>query len=105
MLKARSTSPLPPVVVDLLKSVGFKAWRFHYYHRAVPVLKLLVDLADDEDAAVMLALCLLSLGEPVPAALEEKVSQHSDAQLAAHTLQRLALYRVQFRAQSAGAQA
>ncbi|MEY3202431.1 MAG: hypothetical protein RIR70_1981 [Pseudomonadota bacterium] len=103
MLKARSSNPLPPVVVDLLKSVGFKAWRFHYYHRAVPVLKLLVDLADDDDAAVMLSLSLLSLGEDVPDALENKVRQHPDAQLAAHTLQRLALYRAEIRARQARA--
>ena len=93
MLKARSSNPLPPVVVDLLKSVGFKAWRFHQYHRAVPVLKLLVDLAEDEDAAVMLSLSLLALGEAVPEKLAQKVREHSDTQLAAHTLERLALYR------------
>ncbi len=93
MLKARSNSPLPPVVVDLLKSVGFKAWRFHQYHRAVPVLKLLVDLAEDEDAAVMLALSLMALGESIPEKLANTVRNHSDAQLSAHTLGRLALYR------------
>ena len=93
MLKARSSSPLPPVVVDLLKTVGFKAWRFHQYHRAVPVLKLLVDLVEDEDAAVMLSLSLLSLGEDIPDALVKRVRAHSDTQLAMHTLERLAAYR------------
>lgn len=93
MLKARSNNPLPPVVVDLLKSVGFKAWRFHQYHRAVPVLKLLVDLAGDEDAAVMLLLSLMALGEPVPDSLAGRVRDHSDGQLSAHALGRFAIYR------------
>lgn len=93
MLKARSSNPLPPVVVDLLKTVGFKAWRFHQYYRAVPVLKLLVDLAGDDDAAVMLSLSLMALKEPVPDALCRKVRQHPDRQLSAHTLERLKAYR------------
>ncbi len=93
MLKAKSSNPLPPVVVDLLKTVGFKAWRFHQYHRAVPVLKFLVDVAEDEDAAVMLALSLVGLGEPLPAGLLDRVRSHPDEQLATQTLQRIAMYQ------------
>lgn len=98
MLKAKSTSPLPPVVIDLLNTVAFKAWRFQQYHRAIPVLRLLVDLADDEDAAVMLVLSQLAVGEPLADALLERVRNHSDSQLAAQVMERVSLHKSGVRA-------